>query len=139
MTEKRFKLAELAKLIEAKLNGNGEQIITGIAPLQTATASQISFFHNSRYRQYLSSTKAAAVIISATDLEACELNTDALVVSNPYLAFAKGAELFAYRPENPLVFILPLSLERDARSIQQQVLVLTVLLVIMSLFKRNCN
>ena len=95
----QFTLAELAERIGAKLNGDGERAITGIAPLQTATSSEITFLHNSRYRQYLTSTKAAAVIISPSDSEGCQINT--LVVSNPYLAFAKSTALFAYQPENP--------------------------------------
>jgi UDP-3-O-[3-hydroxymyristoyl] glucosamine N-acyltransferase len=98
MKMKQFTLAELAKLIGAELNGDGERTITGIAPLQTATASDVSFLHNSRYRQYLSSTKAAAVIISPSDSEFCEVDT--LQVPNPYLALAKSAALFACQPEN---------------------------------------
>ncbi len=98
MQSMQFTLAELAKLIGAELKGDEGRAITGIAPLQTATSSEISFLHNSRYRKYLSSTKAAAVILSPADAKFCQI--DALVVRNPYLAFAKAADLFAYRPKH---------------------------------------
>lgn len=95
----QFTLAELAERIGATLNGNnGEQIITGVAPLQSATGSEVTFLHNSRYRQYLASTKAAAVIISPADAKFCPIAT--LVVQNPYLALAKNAALFAYQPQH---------------------------------------
>lgn len=97
MQQKQFKLADLAKLIGAQLHGDGEQMVAGVAPLQAATSSDISFLHNSRYRQYLSSTKAAAVIVSLADAEFCQSST--LVVDNPYLAFAKSAALFSREPK----------------------------------------
>lgn len=95
-----LKLSEIAEKIGAKLIGEGEQVITGIAPLQTANFSEISFLSNAHYRCYLASTKAAAVIVSPADAKFC--STAALVISNPYLAFAKGAALFAPRIEYPV-------------------------------------
>lgn len=93
-------LSALAKHINAELHGNGEQTITGIAPLSVATNGQISFLHSPRYRSYLGLTKASAVILSAADQALCQ--TDTLLVADPYLAFAKAATLFAYHPTNPV-------------------------------------
>lgn len=97
MHHKTFQLAEIAEKVGAELKGDGSKVITGIAPIETATPNEISFLHNSRYRHYLSTTKATAVIVSPEEAKYCQ--TDALIVSNPYLAFAKSAELFAYVPE----------------------------------------
>lgn len=99
MVKPAFSLAEIARRIKAELKGDGERVITGISPLQSADASSISFLHNSRYRHYLASTRAAAVIVSAGDAKYCQV--DALIAENPYLAFAKSAALFAYQPEYP--------------------------------------
>jgi UDP-3-O-[3-hydroxymyristoyl] glucosamine N-acyltransferase len=95
-----MKLSEIAEKIGAELTGEGEQVITGIAPLQTADVSEISFLSNAHYRSYLTSTKAAAVIVSPADAKFCPTAT--LVVPNPYLAFAKSAALFARPLEYPI-------------------------------------
>jgi len=85
-------LADLAKLIGAELHGDANVAITGINTLTQAQAGQITFLDNARYRKYLADTKASAVILAKEELETCK--TNALVVANPYLAYAKIAGLF---------------------------------------------
>ncbi|OGT30149.1 MAG: UDP-3-O-(3-hydroxymyristoyl)glucosamine N-acyltransferase [Gammaproteobacteria bacterium RIFCSPHIGHO2_12_FULL_35_23] len=90
------KLIELAKLIDAKVIGDQECEITGIATLSEAKSGDISFFHNPKYKHQLQTTQASAVILSAKIAEICP--TNALVVENPYYAYAKLANEFAYKP-----------------------------------------
>jgi UDP-3-O-[3-hydroxymyristoyl] glucosamine N-acyltransferase len=99
MKQNVFTLAELATLIGAKLEGDGDQTVTGIAPLETASATEISFLHNARYRKYLDSTVAAAVILSPTDANYCTRSR--LTVSDPYLGFAKVVAAFAEVSQPP--------------------------------------
>jgi UDP-3-O-[3-hydroxymyristoyl] glucosamine N-acyltransferase len=87
-----YKLSQLAELLDAELHGDPNCVITGIATLQSANAQQISFLDNVRYRKYLSTTQAAAIILAPNELEHCQ--THALVSKNPYLAYAKVAALF---------------------------------------------
>ncbi|GAB4298849.1 MAG: UDP-3-O-(3-hydroxymyristoyl)glucosamine N-acyltransferase [Thiohalomonadaceae bacterium] len=86
-------LAELARRLGARLVGDGQCVITGVATLTGAVAGTLSFLTNSRYRKHLQATQASAVILKEDDLEFCP--TNALVVANPHVAYARAAALFA--------------------------------------------
>lgn len=85
-------LAQIAAYIGADLKGNPDCLISAIAPLQQAEEGQISFLDNKSYRKYLAGTKASAVILSENNITDCSANL--LVMQNPYLGYAKTAELF---------------------------------------------
>lgn len=85
-------LKELAKKVNAELNGDGDCIITGIGPLEDASEGQLCVLNNPGYAKYLSKTKASAVIVNEAGAKLC--STNALIVKNPYLAYAKIAEEF---------------------------------------------
>lgn len=97
MLQSSYKLSELATLLDAVLHGDPDCVITGVAPLQHAKPQQISFLDNSRYRKHLSMTQASAVILAPTELSLCP--THALVMTNPYLGYAKTAALFDRSPK----------------------------------------
>lgn len=67
---------------------------TGIAPLQSATSTEISFLDNKRYLPLLAETKAGIVIVAPAFVDKVPHSSCALVTSNPYLAWAKIATLF---------------------------------------------
>lgn len=91
-------LEKIASEIDAKLVGEAEKVITGVGTLQNATDTDISFLANPKYRQYLKSTSAGCVIVSPADL--AEVNTNALVIEDTYVAYAKVASLL-YPEEQP--------------------------------------
>ncbi len=97
MTEKRYTLAALAEHLQVEYRGDADCQVTGIAPLDKATADQISFLDNPRYRPFLKETKAAIVILAPSNVKDYEGN--ALLMENPYLGFAKVASLFASQLE----------------------------------------
>lgn len=82
-------LKELARISGSEVHGDGECELEGVDTLQDAVAGKISFCANSRYRRYLATTKASAVILRGDDLAACR--TNALVSDNPYLVYARVA------------------------------------------------
>lgn len=87
-------LGDIAKRLGAQLVGGDERIlISSLAPLSNASAGQLTFLGDSKYRSQLSSTQASAVITSAQDQPICP--TACLVVDNPAAAFAEIAVLFA--------------------------------------------
>ncbi|MGC1854443.1 MAG: UDP-3-O-(3-hydroxymyristoyl)glucosamine N-acyltransferase [Candidatus Aquirickettsiella sp.] len=92
----RHSLQKIAHLINAELKGDPNCLISGIMALQSAQPGQISFLDNKRYLKYLASTQASAVILRAESLKHAPNN--ALVVADPYLAFAKIAKLFERVP-----------------------------------------
>lgn len=89
-------LEKLAELLQAQLNGDGAELISAVATLENATTGQLTFLSNSKYRRFLQETKASAVLVSAADAEYCPVN--ALIVADPYVAFAKVAQLLDTTP-----------------------------------------
>lgn len=85
-------LGDLAARISADLHGDPDQVVTTVATLESARDGEVSFLANPRYRQYLSSTRATAVILGPDTLKECPVS--ALVCDNPYLAYARAAEFF---------------------------------------------
>lgn len=91
-----YTLNHLAATLNAKLQGDGNCQISSIAPLDKAQTGQISFLHSSQYRRHLATTQASAVILAAKDAADCRVN--ALIVDDPYVAYAKIAALFLQLP-----------------------------------------
>ena len=93
-------LSRLAEQFDLQYSGDGDTLIDGVGTLSDATETQISFLSNPAYRKQLDSTRAAAVIITADDVESCPVNS--LVADDPYVSYAKIAGLFdPRRPRNP--------------------------------------
>lgn len=82
-------LASIVAALGGDLQGGDSLRITGIAPLESATGSQISFLSNPKYQQQLLGSQAGCVIV-APALQALALTRGAcIVVEDPYLYFAK--------------------------------------------------
>jgi UDP-3-O-[3-hydroxymyristoyl] glucosamine N-acyltransferase len=94
-----FTLAELAERLDAQLVGDTSCRVASIATLENAGAGQISFLSNSKYRKYLAQTAASAVLISPDDAAFVAPGVNALLVKDPYIAFAKVAQLLDSTPD----------------------------------------
>jgi UDP-3-O-[3-hydroxymyristoyl] glucosamine N-acyltransferase len=112
----RMTLGELAKLLGAELRGDASYVVTGMATLQSATASQIAFLANPRYRAQLALTQAGAVLLRPDD--AADYAGQCLLLANPYLAFSQLSHHFDRTPSVLLVFIRVLSLPQ-AQTLRQ--------------------
>ncbi|HET7176201.1 MAG TPA: UDP-3-O-(3-hydroxymyristoyl)glucosamine N-acyltransferase [Gammaproteobacteria bacterium] len=91
-----YTLAELAARCGGEVRGDGGARIDRVATIQNAGPGSIAFLANPHYRKFLATTRASALILSATDAEGCTL--PALVTSNPYLMYARVAALLAPEP-----------------------------------------
>jgi UDP-3-O-[3-hydroxymyristoyl] glucosamine N-acyltransferase len=89
-------LAELARRVNATLEGDGELVVRRIATLEHAQSDAIAFLANPKYRSQLEATRAGAVIVSPADAAATALPK--LVSQNPYLTYAKVAMLLHPEP-----------------------------------------
>ena len=85
-------LSELAQILRCSLVGEATLEITGIAPIEIAQPGDLTFFSNSKYKRFLVSTHASAVILQNT--EHLPTGLSALVSDNPYLTFAQALEAF---------------------------------------------
>ncbi|MBC8997799.1 UDP-3-O-(3-hydroxymyristoyl)glucosamine N-acyltransferase [Pseudomonas sp. N40(2020)] len=92
-----IKLGQLAEFLGATLRGDPEKKITGLATLQEAGPAQLSFLANPQYRKYLPGSQAAALLLKEADAEGFAGN--ALVVPDPYLAYARISHLFDPKPK----------------------------------------
>ena len=91
-----YTLDKIADLIGAKVQGRGELEVSSVATLESATESQLSFLANSKYRSQLESTQAGAVLLSEADAQ--DYSGNALVLSDPYVGFARVAQLLDTTP-----------------------------------------
>ncbi len=93
-------LAQIAQEIDAELIGDPDYSLNGLASLEIATASQLSFLSDKKYQSALAETCAGAVIL-AQFFDSENLKNQ-LIVENPYVAYAKVSALFATRPSASL-------------------------------------
>lgn len=84
-------LSALAAKVNGKLIGAADLPIKTVGTLQHAGADAISFLANTKYRKFLKNTQAGAVIITAKDADS--INGNAIVVDDPYVAYARIAAL----------------------------------------------
>lgn len=92
-----IKLGQLAEFLGATLRGDGDKAISGLATLQEAGPGQVSFLANPQYRKYLVDTQAAALLLKPADADLYV--GDALLVPDPYLAYARISHLFDPKPK----------------------------------------
>lgn len=91
-----FTLAQLAELLDARLQGDGSKAIHGLAALQQAGPTDLSFLANRQYRKQLAASQAGAVLL--TEADAADYSGNALVVADPYLAYAQLSHQFDRKP-----------------------------------------
>lgn len=90
-----YTLSELAEYVGGQLDGDPNRRITGLATLEDAQLEQLSFFANPRYLRQLKASDAGAVLVNAS--AAAHVKHNALVVDDPYLAYARLSQLFDWR------------------------------------------
>ena len=79
--------------------GESDLEITGLGSIETARHGQITHLSGSTYRRFLATTEASAVLLREADAAQCP--STALVVDNPYLAFALVSQIFNDAPRLP--------------------------------------
>lgn len=87
-----YSLADLAARFGLELRGDGATVIGGVCALSPGKPGCIGFLSNSKYRVQLAGTQAAAVIVGPRDADA--LPVPGLVAKDPFLAYARLAQLF---------------------------------------------
>ncbi|GIU52190.1 UDP-3-O-(3-hydroxymyristoyl)glucosamine N-acyltransferase [Shewanella sp. KT0246] len=94
---KTVTLKELGQLLGALVKGDETLEITSVATLEDATQDQLSFLANSKYRAQLEDSQAGAVLLSEKDAE--DYQGNALVLKDPYVGFARIAQLLDTTPK----------------------------------------
>ncbi len=81
-------VAELAAQLGARVEGDAESLLQGVATLSQAGPGQLSFLANKKYQHQLATTTATAVLVSESEAADCPVT--AMVVDDPYLSYAKA-------------------------------------------------
>lgn len=85
-----MKLGEMAARLECKLCGPSDTEVTSAAPIESAGPGQITFLANRKYKSFLETTGASAVVLSPE--QSCE-RLPSLRSDDPYLLFARVVDL----------------------------------------------
>lgn len=101
-----FTLSELAEIAGATISGEyaPESSFDDVAPLQTATTQDVSFFDNPRYLDAFRKSRAGACVISEEVVPEAPCGMALLVATKPYRAYALIARAF-YPEEEALAGI----------------------------------
>jgi UDP-3-O-[3-hydroxymyristoyl] glucosamine N-acyltransferase len=87
-------LASVVAALGGELHGDASLIITGLAPLDSATPQHLSFLSNPRYQQQLVASRAACVIVAPQMTEVAVSRGACIVTDQPYVYFAKLTQLW---------------------------------------------
>lgn len=90
-------LGDLVAELGGELYGDPALVIEGLAPLETATGSQLGFLSNPRYQSQLAASQAACVIVAPAMRDAAVARGAAIVADDPYLYFARVTQLWKRR------------------------------------------
>jgi UDP-3-O-[3-hydroxymyristoyl] glucosamine N-acyltransferase len=100
-----IRLGKLVERLGGQLTGDAEREVSGIAPLDAANASHVTFLSNPKLRTQATQTQAAALILSPADDVAIgpSFQGARIVADNPYSYFARTAQLFVELYAIPVV------------------------------------
>lgn len=98
-----MKLRAIAERLGCEVAGDADIEITGLAPIEKAGPSELTFLANPKYAPKLKQTRAAAVI-AAEPVRGLPIAS--VVSSNPYLDFARALGFF-YQPPRPAPGVHP--------------------------------
>jgi UDP-3-O-[3-hydroxymyristoyl] glucosamine N-acyltransferase len=111
-TVQRISLGDLAARLGCELRGDPNIVITGVAGLEQAGPSDLTFLANKKYAPRVKHTRAAAVLVAEPLASATPAS---LISKNPYHDHARALAMF-YQPPRPAPGIHPqASIARTAR------------------------
>ncbi len=87
MDRTAYRLADIVARFGGQVLGDADTRVQQIGTLEKASAGQIAFLANAKYRSQLEGSKASAVILSKADADATALPR--IVCDNPYSYFAR--------------------------------------------------
>jgi UDP-3-O-[3-hydroxymyristoyl] glucosamine N-acyltransferase len=85
-----YRVDELARLIGGEVNGDGAALIKSAAPIEIAQKSDLTFVANPKYRHFLQSTHAGAIIVAHGESAP---GKTLILHKQPHLAFAQAVRL----------------------------------------------
>jgi len=91
-------LGEICEIVGGKVLGRSDIKISGVSGIEDAKEGDITFFVNPKYISQVYKTSASAILV-AKEIPDCA--KPMVIISNPYLAFAKLVNLFYVEKRKP--------------------------------------
>jgi UDP-3-O-[3-hydroxymyristoyl] glucosamine N-acyltransferase len=88
-------IAEIAKHLDAEIFGESKEVITSLLPIDKAETGSISFCAQNKFVEMLALSNASAVLVKEEHRQ--HVKNTAIVVADPYLAFASISVFFDWR------------------------------------------
>ena len=89
-----FSAAQIAQLIQGKIEGNSEVSVDGFGKIEEAGPQQLAFLANPKYEDYLYTTQAAIVIINEAQELKQPVTATLIRVADAYTAFATLLDMY---------------------------------------------
>ncbi|MEO7530196.1 MAG: UDP-3-O-(3-hydroxymyristoyl)glucosamine N-acyltransferase, partial [Sediminibacterium sp.] len=84
----QFTAAQIAMIIQGKLEGNAAARVASFGKIEEAREGQLSFLANPKYEEFIYSTQASIIIINESQELKQEVNATLIRVPDAYTAFA---------------------------------------------------
>jgi len=84
----QFSAAQIAMMINGKVEGNPEAAVGSFGKIEEAQAGQLAFLANPKYEEYLYSTGASIIIVADTQELKQPISATLIKVTDAYTAFA---------------------------------------------------
>jgi UDP-3-O-[3-hydroxymyristoyl] glucosamine N-acyltransferase len=84
----QFSAAQIAQIIDGKVEGDANAIVSSFGKIEEAIAGQLAFLANPKYEEYLYTTKADIIILNEAQVLKEPLKATLIRVPDAYSAFA---------------------------------------------------
>ncbi|MBC5783325.1 UDP-3-O-(3-hydroxymyristoyl)glucosamine N-acyltransferase [Ramlibacter sp. USB13] len=101
-----LQLGDFVAALGGELHGDATLAIEGLAPLESAGPSHLSFLSNPRYQPQLQASQAGCVIVAPAMRDAALARGACIVADDPYVYFARSTQLWKRahaRPPGPAI------------------------------------
>jgi UDP-3-O-[3-hydroxymyristoyl] glucosamine N-acyltransferase len=89
----QFSAAQIAGLLKGTVEGNPEQMVSGLAKIEEGRPGTLSFLSNMAYEPYAYTTEASILIVNSDFVPQKPVSSTLIRVENAYMAFARLLEL----------------------------------------------
>jgi UDP-3-O-[3-hydroxymyristoyl] glucosamine N-acyltransferase len=93
----KFTLKQINKIIDGKLYGNENLLITGVSSIENSRKGDITFIKDERFVNRILKTEASAIVVHRSIKET---NKSLIIVDNPFLAFIKLLKLVSAQKQS---------------------------------------
>ena len=95
-----YKASQLAELLDGKLEGFPDKIISNVSKIEDAKNDSITFLSNQKYLKHIYTTKAGIIVVDKNLKIKNNIDCSLIRVENSYLAFVKLLNLFKTIDDN---------------------------------------